>query len=72
MDEYVRRMKEIFDALIASEQITTEEELINFIIDGLGLEFDPAIVHIMSKIDSPTGYISLIEAKFLLINISRD
>lgn len=64
--EYIRRMKDIAETLGASGQTVLDEELLNHIIDGLGLEFNPAIVYISSKLDSLTETITLAESKFIL------
>lgn len=57
-------MKNIVDALISSGQNITEGEVIRLILYGIVSEFDPVIVHIMSRLDS--GDISLGEAKVML------
>lgn len=57
-------MKEIYDALLNRGQSISEKELISFIIDGLGPEFDPVVVHLMSKLDSVSKEINLAETKF--------
>lgn len=42
INEYVRKMQEIYNVLTASGQVISEEELSNFILDGLGGEYDLA------------------------------
>lgn len=43
---------DIVDALTTVRHKILGEELINFILDGIGSKFDPAIVHITYKLDS--------------------
>lgn len=57
VNNYMRKMKEISDALIGSGQTITNKELLNFILDGLGVEFDVVVDIITSKIDSLTDSI---------------
>lgn len=52
MSDYVKKMKDIADYLIASGQVIINNELINFIVDKLSSEFDPTIVLITSKLDN--------------------
>lgn len=49
MHEYIRSIKGIFDALLASGQSLIEDDLINCIINGLEPEYDPMVVQILSK-----------------------
>lgn len=65
INEYFRKMKEIYDALIVSDQSISEEELISFIINRLQIECHPTIVHLLSKIDSEIDRINLIETNCL-------
>lgn len=62
VSEYVLKMKEIANQLSASGQVVTDEELLSYILDGLGSEFDAAVFSLLSRIDS----ISIQEAQFLL------
>lgn len=66
IDEYDGKMKEVSDALIANEQSISEEELINFILDGLSFDYDPAVAYIMSELLTPSETISLTETRFFL------
>lgn len=59
-------MKEIYDALLNSDHSDIEKELINFVIDGLGPEFNPMVVHILSKLDFVGVSVTLVDTKFLL------
>lgn len=59
-------MKEIVDALNANGQAISERELIAYIVDGLGVEYDPIIVHVYSRLDGLNSSITLAELKFLL------
>lgn len=45
--ECIQRMKNIFDALVSSEQNIIKVKLINYILEGLGLECEPVVMHIM-------------------------
>lgn len=54
MNEYFGKMEEVSDAISASGQNVSEEESFNYIIDGFGSEFDPAVVSIVSNLDSLT------------------
>lgn len=49
--EYISHMIEVFDAPVSSGQSISEDELINFVINGLGPEYDPVIVLIMPRLD---------------------
>ncbi|KAL5810115.1 hypothetical protein ACOSQ4_026683 [Xanthoceras sorbifolium] len=56
-------MKSFGDSLTATGQYTTDQDVILSILDGLGLEYDPVVVHITSREDS----ITLSEAQYLLM-----
>lgn len=64
--EYIRRMKNIFDALVSSGQSIVEEEMVNYIIKGLGPEFEPIVMHTMASIDGSVEKLSLQELKLIL------
>lgn len=66
ISSYIRKMKEITDALNASGQAISEGELIACTVDGLGVEYDSVIVHVYSKLDGSNSSITLAELKFLL------
>lgn len=59
-------MKEIYDALLNSDHSDIEKESINFVIDGLGPEFNLMVVHILSKLDFVDVLVTLVDTKFLL------
>lgn len=64
--KYIRRMKGIFDALVFSGQSIVEDELVNYIIKGLGPEFEPIVIRIMTKIDGSVEKLTLLELKLIL------
>lgn len=66
VSQYIKKMKEIVDALNVSGQSILEGELITFVVDGLGTEFDLVIVHVYSKLDSPGDNITLAKVKIIL------
>lgn len=41
-------MKRVLYVLLASEQSLREDDLINYVIDGLGPEYDPMVEQILS------------------------
>lgn len=49
----------------------SNKELLNYVIDSLGSKFDPAVVHISSKLDSSIENMTPVEAKFLLQKYGR-
>lgn len=58
-------MKDVFDALISSGQSLTEEDLVNFILDGLGVDFEPIVVFILARMDSQFEKLSLADLKLI-------
>lgn len=66
ISEYVKGMEMVGDALISNGQIVMEDELISYIIDGAGLEYDPIVVYIATKLDYPNESITLVKAKYAL------
>lgn len=46
--KYIRSMKRVLYVLLASEQSLREDDLINYVIDGLGPEYDPMVEQILS------------------------
>lgn len=64
--EYFRKMKDVIDALITSSQTISKSELVGFILDGIGQEFDLVVVYITLKLDVTTGDITLGDAKVIL------
>lgn len=63
---YVKQMKEIYDALVASGQLFSEYELINLILDGLCLKYDTVVMHILSTLDANNDSMTVAGVKFLL------
>lgn len=57
-------MKDIFNTLVASGQTLTGEEWINYILDGIGVDFEPMIIYIIERIESEE--LSLAEMKSIL------
>lgn len=53
INDLVRKIKDVADAHVSSGQEINEEELIHFIVDGLGPKFDVVIGHVVLKIESP-------------------
>lgn len=49
---YMRRRQDIVDVLTTGGNKISYEELINFILDGIGSEFDLAAMHTTSTLDS--------------------
>lgn len=66
VQEYIRRLKEIYDTLVAYGQQITEEELISYVIDGLGLEYKPIVAIIMTKLCSYDEKLCLVDVKLSL------
>lgn len=66
ISHYIKKMKEIADAINTNGQSISEGELIAFVVDGLCAEYDSVIVHVHSKLDSPDDNITLAEVKFIL------
>ncbi|KAL5758822.1 hypothetical protein ACOSP7_021433 [Xanthoceras sorbifolium] len=63
ISEYIVKIKGITDSLMAAGQIISEQDLVAYILGGLGLEFDPIICNIASKKDK----ITLQDAQFFLM-----
>lgn len=61
--KYFRKIKNAIDALISNGQNVIEGEFIFLILDGIGLEFDPVVVHITSKIVKGFVTITLVMLK---------
>lgn len=66
VSNYIKKMKEIVNALNVSDQSISKRDLIVFIVDGIDVEYDPVTVHIYSKLHSSSNNITLIEVKFIL------
>lgn len=62
VSEYVLKMKELGDELISNGVNITDEELLLYILDGLGLEYDVVVANLISNSSQTT----LQEAQFLL------
>ncbi|KAL5732333.1 hypothetical protein ACOSQ2_032025 [Xanthoceras sorbifolium] len=63
ISDYIVKIKGITDSLMAAGQVLTEQDLVAYILGGLGLEFDPIVCNIASK----KGDITLQDAQFLLM-----
>ncbi|KAL5812073.1 hypothetical protein ACOSQ3_027023 [Xanthoceras sorbifolium] len=57
-------MRGFADCLIAAGQITTDQNVIMSVLNDLGLEYDPVVVHFTSRED----YVSLSEAQYILMS----
>ncbi|KAL5779198.1 hypothetical protein ACOSQ2_009935 [Xanthoceras sorbifolium] len=49
ISEYIVKIKGIINALMATGQVLTEQDLVAYVLGGLGLEFDPVVCSITSK-----------------------
>lgn len=66
VQEYLCKMKDIFDTLVANGQSLSEKDLIHFILDGLSTKFEPMVVHIIARMESSTKKLNLPKIKFIL------
>ncbi|KAL5739017.1 hypothetical protein ACOSQ2_028197 [Xanthoceras sorbifolium] len=64
VSDYIVKIKGITDSLMAAGQVITEQDLVEYILGGLGLEFDPVVVNLTSKKEE----INLQDAQFLIMN----
>lgn len=64
--DYIRRIKKMYDTLLASGQQLTKEKLINFLLDGLGPEFELIIAIIITNLASSIEKMSLADVKLSL------
>ena len=64
VDEYILKMREVADMLISAGQMVSDDELIIYILGGLGSEYESVIVNLTSRSDS----VSLEEVQFMLQN----
>lgn len=55
-----------FDTLISNGQSLTEEKLVNFILDAVGVEFEPMVVYIIRRMKSSIEKTSLAKVKSIL------
>ena len=55
-------MRGIVDTLASTGQLISDDELLPYVLGGLGSEYDPVAINLTSRHDS----ISLQEAQFLL------
>ncbi|KAL5836880.1 hypothetical protein ACOSQ3_014049 [Xanthoceras sorbifolium] len=62
VSDYIVKIKGITDSLMATGQVITEQDLVAYILGGLGLEFDPVVVNLTSKKEE----INLQDAQFLI------
>ncbi|KAH9654345.1 hypothetical protein KPL70_027718 [Citrus sinensis] len=64
MSDYVNKMKNLADSLAMAGKYVTEDDLISYILAGLGTEYDPVVVNITARTDD----LSLPEVFSLLLN----
>ncbi|XP_031274458.1 uncharacterized protein LOC116132914 [Pistacia vera] len=64
--DYVKKMKEIAEKLSASGMVIADEDLLQYVLDRLGPEFDAMVVNLTSRIGSKFDSFRLQEAQFLL------
>ncbi|XP_031282060.1 uncharacterized protein LOC116140586 [Pistacia vera] len=62
INDYARKIKEVAGSLTASGVVVNDEELLMYILDGLGTEYDAVVANLTSR----SGDVSLQEAQFLL------
>ena len=63
IEEYFVKMKNVADLLnVSSGQTITDEELLLYILGGLGSEYEAIVIHLTSR----QGVVSLEEAQFML------
>ncbi|KAL5784152.1 hypothetical protein ACOSQ2_006544 [Xanthoceras sorbifolium] len=70
ISDYIVKIKDVTDALMAAGQVITEHDLVAYILGGLGLEFDPIVCNIASKKSKITlqDALTLQAAQVLLMN----
>lgn len=66
VQEYIIRLKQMFDTLVACGQQITKEKLITYVIDGISPEFEPMIVIIITNMCSSIEKLSLAIIKLSL------
>ncbi|XP_031273839.1 uncharacterized protein LOC116132327 [Pistacia vera] len=66
VSEFVKKMKSFAENLSGSGQVISDEDLLQYVLDGLGPEFDAVVVNLTSRIESKFDSVSLQEAQFLL------
>ena len=59
VSEFVKKMKNIAENLSTSGQVITDEELLQYVLDGLRPEFDAVVVNLTSRIESKFDSITL-------------
>lgn len=64
MGNYINKMKILIDNLATAGNFFTKDDLISYILLGLGTEYDPVVVNITTIIDD----LSMTEAFSLLVN----
>lgn len=64
MGDYINKMKILIDNLATAGKKFTKDDLISYILLGLGTEYEPVVVNITTRIDD----LSLPEAFSLLFN----
>ena len=60
--DYFLKMRNIADTLASTGQLISDDELLLYVLGGLGSEYDPVVVNLTARQDS----VSLQEAQFLL------
>ncbi|KAL5837719.1 hypothetical protein ACOSQ3_014888 [Xanthoceras sorbifolium] len=63
MTDYVQKIKNYADSLAAAGHAIIEQDVLLNVLNGLGNEYDPVVIHITSIED----VISLSEAQYLLL-----
>ncbi|XP_031280161.1 uncharacterized protein LOC116138588 [Pistacia vera] len=68
ISEYVKKMKSksIAESLSVSGLVITNEDVLQYVLHGLGLEFDAVVVNLTSQRESKFDIVTLQEAQFLL------
>ena len=54
VEEYMLKMKNIAESLLAAGQLITDEELVLYVLGGLGQEFESVVVNLTSRQDNVT------------------
>ena len=60
--DYFLKMRDIADTIASTGQSISDDELLLYVLGGLGSEYDPVVVNLTSRQD----LVSLQEAQFLL------
>lgn len=65
MGNYINKMKILIDNLATAGKKFTKDDLISYILLGLGTEYDPVVVNITTRIDDlslPEAFLSFAES----------